>query len=70
MDERVAMTPVGVPLLLTAKKVEATLHLGRTRTYALLRSGELPVLRVGRTIRVPRMALERWVEERSTTTSR
>lgn len=27
------------------KKVEASLQLGRTRTYALLRSGEIPVVR-------------------------
>jgi excisionase family DNA binding protein len=70
MDEHVAMTASTLPLLLTAKEVEATLHLGRTRTYALLRSGELPVLRVGRAIRVPRIALERWVEGQTTVPSR
>lgn len=51
------------PMLLTVRDVEAELQLGRTRTYELLRSGSLPVIRVGRAVRVPRDALRRWVEE-------
>ncbi|PZR83454.1 MAG: hypothetical protein DLM65_01945 [Candidatus Aeolococcus gillhamiae] len=49
------------PLLLTVRQVEAALQLGRTRTYELLRSGQLPTLRVGRLIRVSRVALEEWI---------
>ena len=52
-----------VPMLLTVRDVEAELQLGRTRTYELVRSGCLPVIRVGRAVRVPRDALRRWVEE-------
>lgn len=52
-----------VPMLLTVRDVEAELQLGRTRTYELLRSGSIPVIRVGRAVRVPRDALRRWVEE-------
>jgi excisionase family DNA binding protein len=51
------------PMLLTVRDVEAELQLGRTRTYQLVRSGSLPVIRVGRAVRVPRDALRRWVEE-------
>jgi excisionase family DNA binding protein len=51
------------PMLLTVAQVEATLQLGRTRTYELLRSGEIPVRRVGRLIRVSRLALEEWVAQ-------
>lgn len=51
-----------VPMLLTVKDVEAALQLGRTRTYELVRSGELPVIRIGRAVRIPRDALRRWVE--------
>jgi excisionase family DNA binding protein len=43
-------------MLLTVRDVEEELQLGRTRTYELLRSGELPVIRVGRLLRVPREA--------------
>ena len=50
-------------MLLTVRDVEAELQLGRTRTYELVRSGSLPVIRVGRAVRVPRDALRRWVEE-------
>jgi excisionase family DNA binding protein len=60
---------VEAPLLLTVPQVEAALQLGRTRTYELLRSGEIPVLRVGRMIRVPRAALEVWVAQSSSTAS-
>lgn len=49
------------PMLLTVRQVEAALQLGRTRTYELLRSGQLPMLRVGRLIRVSRIALEVWI---------
>ncbi|MGH7723320.1 MAG: helix-turn-helix domain-containing protein [Candidatus Dormibacteria bacterium] len=49
------------PMLLTVRQVEAALQLGRTRTYELLRSGQLPTLRVGRLIRVSRVALEEWI---------
>ena len=51
------------PMLLTVAQVEAALQLGRTRTYELLRSGEIPVRRVGRLIRVSRLALEEWVAQ-------
>jgi excisionase family DNA binding protein len=53
-------------MLLTVRDVAAALRLGRTRTYALLRSGEIPVIRVGRALRVPRDGLSRWIEEHCT----
>lgn len=49
-------------MLLTVKDLEAELQLGRTRTYELVRSGGLPVIRIGRAVRIPRDALRRWVE--------
>lgn len=53
-------------MLLTVRDVEAELQLGRTRTYQLLRSGEIPLIRVGRALRVPRDALRRWVDSSCT----
>jgi excisionase family DNA binding protein len=53
------------PMLLTVRQVEAALQLGRTRTYELLRSGEIPVRRIGRLIRVSRSALEEWIAQTS-----
>lgn len=54
------------PLLLTVRDVEQQLQLGRTRTYELLRSGEIPVIRIGRVLRVPRDALLQWIDARTT----
>ena len=50
-------------MLLTVRQVEAALQLGRTRTYELLRSGQLPMLRLGRLMRVSRVALEDWIAQ-------
>ena len=54
-------------MLLTVRDVEAELQLGRTRTYELLRSGEIPVIRIGRVLRVPRDALHRWIDTKCQT---
>ena len=53
------------PLLLRAGDVARLLGLGRSKVFAMLASGELPTVRFGRSVRVPRMALERWIEERT-----
>ena len=60
--DAVSETPI---LALTIRQVAARLQLGRNAVYALVQSGELPVLRFGRGIRVSAVVLERWVEERS-----
>jgi excisionase family DNA binding protein len=60
-----SMSLDALPMLLTVKDLEAELQLGRTRTYELVRSGELPVVRIGRVVRVPRDALRRWIQERA-----
>ncbi len=53
------------PMLLTVRDVEAELQLGRTRTYKLIRSGQIPVVRLGRSVRIPRDALRRWIDDHS-----
>ena len=58
--------PAPMSMLLTVRDVAVALRLDRTRTYALLRSGEIPVIRVGRAVRVPRDGLHRWIEEHCT----
>jgi excisionase family DNA binding protein len=49
-------------MLLTVKDLEVELQLGRTRTYELVRSGRIPVMRIGRAVRIPRDALRLWIE--------
>ncbi len=46
---------------LTTSQVAEMLNLGRTRTYELLRS-EIPVVRLGRIIRVHRHDIETWLQ--------
>jgi excisionase family DNA binding protein len=53
MDER---------LLLRVEEVAELLSLGRSKTYELIASGAIPVVRLGRCVRVPAPALRRWLE--------
>lgn len=50
-------------LLLTPRELAQVLRLGRNKTYELLASGAIPVIRVGRAIRVPRRAVEQWIAD-------
>ena len=52
--------------VMTPKEVASFLGLGRDKTYALLASGQLPSVKLGRTYRTPRKALEEWLERRAT----
>lgn len=45
-------------LLLTIPEAAAQLGLGRSKIYQLLGEGILPVVRIGRAVRIPRQALE------------
>jgi excisionase family DNA binding protein len=50
-------------LLLTPEQVAEALAIGRTRVYELMASGALPSIRLGRSRRVARHALSRFVDE-------
>ena len=50
------------PLLLKVNEAAKLLQLGRDRIYELVASGRLPALYFGRTIRIPRDALARFIE--------
>ena len=50
-------------LLLRVPEVAKALGLGRTKVYELIAAGELPVIRLGRAVRVSVTALQKWVEE-------
>jgi len=52
-------------MLLRAEEAARALGIGRSKLYALLAAGELPVVRIGRSTRIPAAALQRWVEERT-----
>ena len=53
------------PLLLKATEAAKLLGLGRSKVFAMVAAGELPVIRIGRSVRIPRQALERWIRDRT-----
>ena len=49
------------PLLLTPEEAATVLRLGRTTVYALMKAGELHPVHIGRSCRLSRSELERYV---------
>jgi excisionase family DNA binding protein len=49
------------PLLLTPEEAATVLRVGRTTVYALMKAGELRPVHIGRSCRLPRVELERYV---------
>lgn len=52
-------------ILLRVDEAAEALSMGRTRMYSLIVAGELPVVRIGKSIRVPAQALMEWAEART-----
>jgi excisionase family DNA binding protein len=57
--------PEQAALLLRVEDVARRLSLAKGTVYALLASGQLPCVRIGRSVRVPAEQLREWVAERS-----
>ena len=53
------------PVLLRMEEAARLAGLSRSTAYQLAASGALPVVRIGRSIRVPREALLAWVDQLS-----
>jgi excisionase family DNA binding protein len=53
-------------ILLTPAEMAATLGVGRTTAYQLIASGEIPVVRIGRLVRVPVDGLREWIRAHET----
>jgi excisionase family DNA binding protein len=53
------LTLANAPDSLTVRQAQQILAIGRDATYALINSGALASFRAGRSIRVPRVAVER-----------
>jgi excisionase family DNA binding protein len=49
--------------VLTVEQAAAILKISRGTAYEAVRTGEIPSVRIGRCIRVPRAALERLLEK-------
>ena len=48
--------------LLTVPELAQLLRIGRNKAYEVVATGALPVVRIGRLIRVPRAAVDRWID--------
>jgi excisionase family DNA binding protein len=48
---------------LKVPEVAEVLRIARSRAYELVANGEIPSIRIGRSVRVSRKELERWLEE-------
>jgi excisionase family DNA binding protein len=60
-----ALAVHGDRLLITVPEAAHVLHIGRRQAWELVWRGELTVVRLGRSVRVARPVLERFVAERS-----
>jgi excisionase family DNA binding protein len=52
-------------LLLRAEETAELLGVGRSKVWELIWTRELPAIRIGRLVRIPRSELERWIAERT-----
>jgi excisionase family DNA binding protein len=53
---------VNEPLLLTPEEAAEVLRVGRTTVYALMKSGDLHAVHIGRSCRLSRAELQRYVD--------
>jgi excisionase family DNA binding protein len=53
--------------LLRAEEVAKRLAIGKATAYMLMASGELPTVRIGKSVRVSDSALNAWIEKRTQT---
>ena len=57
--------PPDRPLLLRAEEAAKLLRLGRSTVFELMAAGELPSVKIGRSVRIPYAGLVAWVRERA-----
>lgn len=62
--QNIAEIPSG-SILLKITEAASALGLGRSTVWSLVWAGELPVVRIGRAVRIPRAELEAWVRSRT-----
>lgn len=48
-------------VLLKARQVATLLGISRSQAYAMMATGRLPIVRIGRSVRVPKAALIEWI---------
>lgn len=64
MNKEVMPLTVEVELL-RVEEAARVLSVSRRTAFELLRTGELPVVRIGRAVRIPKAALRAWIESQT-----
>ena len=59
------MSESNPPMTYTVEETAALLRIGRNHAYEAVRTGELPSIKIGKRILVPRIALERMLDPAS-----
>jgi excisionase family DNA binding protein len=54
------------PALLTIPEVAHYLGLGKSMIYGLINDGHIPSVHIGKSMRVPKEGLDRWLNEKIT----
>lgn len=49
--------------LLRVEQAAKVLGVGRTKVYELIGRREMPVVRIGRCVRIPRQTLDQWIRD-------
>ena len=60
------MTTGTDPVLITVEEAARILRISRGKAYGMAATGELPVVKMGRSVRVRRDRLDAWLDARST----
>jgi len=63
MADAVVFQADELPMVLTMRHVQGVLGISRPETYRLAHTRGFPVIRFGRSIRVPREAFFQWLDE-------
>lgn len=61
MQPMAVHTPEDLPLLLTVPEAARLLRIGVSRAYEMAQRGEIPAIRIGHRVRVPRDELLRMI---------
>jgi excisionase family DNA binding protein len=60
------MNALTIAILLRPQEAGQILGFSRSKMYGMLAAGELPSIRAGKSVRIPRAALEKWIEANTT----
>jgi len=52
---------------LTVQEMQRLLNIGSTKSYELIATGQIPYVKIGRSIRINRLQLEEWLDQHTST---